>query len=128
MVLQARTLAALRLVVACHLAGLALQPVLAGQYMSGNDVLSAHAMIGETIAWIAIVQMLLAAICWFKNALPLWAVGTFVLIFAMDGFQIHMGYAKSLTIHIPLGASLLAISFAMALWIWRYRPFERAAG
>jgi hypothetical protein len=122
MILQERTLTALRLLAVCHLAGLATQPVFAGRYLGGDaDALGIHATIGETIAWLAIAQALVALICWFQKRLPLWAAGAFVLIFALDGLQIHMGYAKAVAVHIPLGASLLTISFAMTLWLWRYR-------
>jgi hypothetical protein len=127
MILQGRIFAGLKFLALAHVCGAALQPVLAGQYLSGHaDALAVHAVLGETIGWIAIGQALLALWCWWKGSLRLWAASVFVLIFALDGLQIHVGYAKSLSIHIPLGASLLAMSFAMTLWVWRQTIYRLA--
>lgn len=129
MILQGQVLLGLKLLALAHLCGAALQPVLAGQYLSGQThALALHAMIGEIVAWIALAQALAAVICWVNGSLRLWVAATFVSIFALDGLQIHVGYAKSLNLHIPLGASLLAISLAMTLWLWRQSVLRPASG
>jgi hypothetical protein len=129
MILQGHVFVGLKLLALAHLGGTALQPVLAGQYLSGHfDALSLHAMIGEAIAWIALIQALAAAICWFNGSLHLWALAAFFSIFALDGLQIHVGHTKSLSIHIPLGASLLTISFATTVWLWRQTTARSAVG
>jgi hypothetical protein len=127
MILQEQSFAGLKLLALAHVCGAALQPVLAGQFLSGHaEALAFHALLGETIGWIAVGQAFLALLCWWSGSLRTWAAMVFVLIFAMDGLQIHTGYAKSLSLHIPLGASLLAISFAMTLWVWRQTSLQRA--
>jgi hypothetical protein len=121
MILQERKLATLRLLSVCHLLAVAIQPVLAGQYLSGRpEALGIHAAIGETVAWLALTLALLALIYWRKGWLSRWTAGGFVLIFALDGLQLHMGYAKSLAVHIPLGTFILVLSFAMTAWLWRH--------
>src|SRR3990170_963875 len=109
----------LKVIASVHVSVLALQPVLAGQYFGGRlEAMAAHGTLGETAAWLAIAQALLALLCWQCKALSLWAAGVFLAIFALDGLQVHAGHAKSLTLHIPLGTALLAVSFALTLWLW----------
>jgi len=127
MILQGPIFAGLKLLALAHVCGAALQPVLAGQFLSGHaEALAFHALLGETIGWMAAGQALLALLCWWNGSLRTWAAAVFVLIFAMDGLQIHAGYAKSLNLHIPLGAGLLAVSFAMTLWVWWQTSLRRA--
>jgi hypothetical protein len=127
MILQGWSFVGLKLLAGAHAGGAALQPVLAGQYLSGHpEALAFHALLGETIGWMAIGQALLALLCWWNGSLRIWAAAVLVLIFAMDGLQIHAGYAKSLDLHIPLGAGILAVSFAMTFWVWRQTLLHRA--
>jgi hypothetical protein len=108
----------LKITACVHLAALALQPVLAGQIFGGHpDAATIHGMVGETAAWLALAQACLALLCWFYKLLNPWASAAFMAIFALDGLQVHAGHAKALTVHIPLGASLLAISLVLTLWL-----------
>lgn len=114
-------LAALKTVACIHLGALVLQPVLAGQYFGGDpDAMSIHGPVGETAAWLALTQVLLAFLCYLHKRLSGLAVAAFATIFALDGLQVHLGHAKSLAIHIPLGASVLALSLALTLWLLRH--------
>jgi hypothetical protein len=120
-------LAALRTVAIVHLAVLAMQPVLAGQIFSGRpDALAFHSTLGETVAWLGLVQALMALLCWLRNGVGVWFAAACLVIFGLDGLQVHLGHAKELSAHVPLGASLLAISLAMTLWLWR-QPNPRGA-
>jgi len=118
----------LKVIASVHVSLLALQPVLAGQYFGGRlEAMAAHGTLGETAAWLAILQALLALFCWRCKALSFWAAGAFLIIFALDGVQIHAGHAKTLTLHIPLGAALLAVSFALTLWLWCQGPARKVS-
>jgi hypothetical protein len=114
--------AALRMIAIVHLAALAMQPVLAGQIFSGRpDALAFHSTVGETVAWLGLLQALMALLCWLRNGVRLWFAAACLVVFGLDGLQVHLGHAKVLSAHVPLGASLLALSLAMTLWLWR-RP------
>lgn len=120
-------LAALRTVAIVHLAVLAIQPVLAGQIFSGRpDALAFHSTLGETVAWLGLLQALMALLCWLRNGASVWFAAAGLVIFGLDGLQVHLGHARVLSAHVPLGASLLSISLAMTLWLWR-RPTPRGA-
>lgn len=120
-------LIAFRTVAIVHLAVLATQPVLAGQIFSGRpDALAFHSTVGETVAWLGLVQALMALLCWLRNGVSAWFAAASLVIFGLDGLQVHLGHARVLSAHIPLGASLLAISLAMTLWLWR-QPNPRGA-
>jgi hypothetical protein len=116
----------LKIIAIAHLSALAMQPVLAGQYFGGGHpgAIALHGMVGETAAWLALGQALLALLCWFHKMLSPWGAAAFVTIFALDGVQVHVGHVKTLTVHIPLGAGLLAVSLAITLWLlwWRRAP------
>jgi hypothetical protein len=121
-VLPARSLlAGLKVLAIVHLATLAAQPVLAGQIFGGRpDALASHGALGETVAWLGLVQALMALLCWLRNGVPLWFAAVALAAFGLDGLQVHLGHARTLAAHIPLGASLLALSLAMTLWLWRW--------
>jgi hypothetical protein len=116
----------LKAVALVHLAALAAQPVLFGQYFSGNpDALALHGTMGEAVAWLGLAQAFLAAALWFKGALRGLVMLAFAGIFALDGLQLHFGYARVTAVHIPLGTALLAISLVATLWLWREANAER---
>lgn len=109
-----------------HLAALAAQPVLFGQHFSGNPAaLALHGTMGEAVVWLGLGQALLGAALWFKGALRRLATLAFIGIFALDGLQLHLGYARVAAVHIPLGTALLAISLVATLWLWRDANAER---
>ena len=116
-------LLALKVIASVHVSLLTLQPVLAGQYFGGRlEAMAAHGTLGETVAWLAILQAIVALLSWRCKALSLWGACAFLTIFVLDGLQVHAGHAKLLALHVPLGTALLAVSFALTLWLWRQSP------
>ena len=116
----------LKLVALALFAALAAQPVLAGQHFSAHpQALQLHGTVGETAAWLALGQAALAGLCWYRGALRLSAALTFLLTFALVGLQLHAGYIRTLSLHIPLGAGLLALSVVTTIWLWQW-PALRA--
>jgi hypothetical protein len=108
------------------LAGLALQPILIGQHFTGQAyALTLHGTVGDGIAWLALGQAAVAGLCWYRRIMRPWAALAFLLIFALVGIQLHAGYVRTLSLHIPLGAGLLALSMVMTLWLWRWPPLAR---
>jgi hypothetical protein len=105
-----------------HLA-MFLQPVLAGQYFAGNaDALGLHGSLGEIAAWLALGQAGFALCLVALRDMRLLTASGFVAIFAMTGLQVHLGHASSLSLHIPLGACLLALSLLTTVWLFRCLP------
>ena len=116
----------LKLVALALLATLAAQPILAGQHFAGHPLaLQLHGTVGETAAWLALGQAVLAGLCWCRGALRPSAALLFLLTFALVGLQLHVGYVRALSLHIPLGAALLALSVVTTIWLWRW-PALRA--
>jgi hypothetical protein len=115
----------LKIIAIVHLSALAMQPVLAGQYFGGGHLgaIALHGTVGETTAWLALGQALLALLCWFHKMLSPWGAAAFVTIFARWSAGPRRA-CETLTVHVPLGAGLLAVSLAMTLWLlwWRRAP------
>lgn len=117
---SALLLNALKVSACLHLAAVALQPVLAGRHFGGDAwAMSIHGPLGETAAWLALVQAAIAILAAVRQWLPPLAAAACVAIFALDGLQVHFGHARTLALHIPLGASILALSLVLTLWLFR---------
>ncbi|MPZ59482.1 MAG: hypothetical protein GEU91_23980 [Rhizobiales bacterium] len=111
----------LKLAALALVAALALQPILVGQHFGGQPyALQLHSAVGEGAAWLALGQGLLAGLCWYRGALRPSAALVFLLIFVLVGLQLHVGYVRTLSLHIPLGTGLLAGSLVTTLWLWRW--------
>jgi hypothetical protein len=116
----------LKLLALALLAALIVQPILAGQHFAGHPhALQFHGAVGDAAAWRALAQAIIAGLCWYRGAMRLSAALTFLLIFALVGLQLHAGYVRTLSLHIPLGAGLLALSVVTTIWLWRW-PTLRA--
>jgi hypothetical protein len=42
-----------------------------------------------------------------------------LLLLLAEGFQISMGYARQLALHVPLGLTVVAIACSFAVWTCR---------
>ncbi|MBV1853870.1 hypothetical protein [Catellatospora tritici] len=102
---------------------LLLQAVLAGQFLSGIYAsLAAHAANATLAGFTVLVAAFAAILLRWPGRGPWWpALATFGL-FLLTGFQIGMGYARLLAVHIPLGVSVIALAGFLTGWSWRYRP------
>jgi hypothetical protein len=120
-----KSLAVLRLVAATHAIAICLQPVLAGVYLNGSGgALRIHEPIGMAVATIAIVQ-LLAATIWWRSGGRFAAPLVSLLVLIGESVQIGMGYSRDLTLHIPLGITLVGAVVAFAVWTGRQRAGGR---
>jgi heme A synthase len=99
------------------------QAVFAGQMLGGSfGALNTH----HDNATYAAISVLIAAACgvllrWPGRG-PLWPALACVGLFALIGVQMMLGFARTLTLHIPLGVTIILLGAVLVVWAWRYRP------
>jgi hypothetical protein len=98
------------------------QAILAGQFMSGTfEALEFHAF-GATVSEVLVALAIFPA-GWarFRRRYPLWpAVGT-ALLFVAINVQEFAGEERILTLHVPLGVSIIVVVSGFTVWAWRQR-------
>jgi heme A synthase len=103
------------------------QAVFAGQMLGGSfGALHTH----HDNATYAAISVLIAAACgvllrWPGRG-PLWPALACVGLFALIGVQMMLGFARTLTLHIPLGVTIILLGAVLVVWAWRYHPAPRA--
>lgn len=106
---------------------LALQPVFAGQFLDGGyDALRVH----RENATYAGIMVLVAAAC----ALPIWRPGRgspwpmlgALGLFGLIAIQIAIGFARVVTVHVPLGIAIVGLALRLVWYAWR-SPVVRPA-
>ena len=96
------------------------QAVFAGQFLSGEfDALARHRQ-NATNAGLATIAMVVAAILlrWPGRG-PSWPIFACAGLFGLIALQIAMGYARVLTLHVPLGVSIITASLFVLVKLWR---------
>ncbi|TKG73041.1 hypothetical protein [Prauserella endophytica] len=115
-----RVFASLVAVVHCLL--VCVQPVLAGMSLEGvANAIDWHGTNGSIILTIAMVQVLAAALWWKPGGGPLWVPLACLVLLAGETVQLGIGYAFLLTMHIPLGVAIVALSVVLCVVLVR-RP------
>jgi len=118
-----KSLVVLRVVAVVHAVAVCLQPVLAGAYLNGSGAaMRMHEPLGLGLAFVCLAQLLMATIYWRSGGRGSAVLVTLLLLVA-EAFQISMGYARQLAVHIPLGITIVAIVCAFA--VWTFRPAAR---
>ncbi|MDI1466058.1 hypothetical protein QEZ54_34290 [Catellatospora sp. KI3] len=102
---------------------LLLQAVLAGQFLSGVYAsLAAHAANAPLAGFTVLLAAVAAVLLRWPGRGPWWPMPAAFGLFLLTGFQIGMGYARLLAVHIPLGVSVIMLAGFLTGWSWRYRP------
>ena len=100
------------------LVAVASQPVTMGLYLSGRyPMMSWHSLVGSMIAALALVAAGLALLYAVAGGRP-WTVPAAIGLFLACGFQIGMGYARTLGVHVPLGVAVVSGSLLLTVWSW----------
>jgi heme A synthase len=96
------------------------QAVFAGQFLSGTfGALNTH----RENAKIAGIAMLVAAVAAIPirrlGGGPLWPALACVGLFGLIALQIALGFARTLTVHVPLGVTIILLAVLLVIWAWR---------
>ena len=97
------------------------QPSLnAGEFMSGRFEFLEFHMFG---AWTAfgLVGFAVVGAGWarFRRRYPLWLVGVTALLFVAIQVQEFVGEERVLSVHVPLGVSIIVTVILLTVWAWR---------
>lgn len=97
------------------------QPVFAGQFLAGEfDSLHTH-RVNATIAGIAmLVTAAMAALIRWSARGPLWPALACLTLFGLTAGQIALGFARVLTVHVPLGVTIIVLAVMLTVWAWRH--------
>jgi hypothetical protein len=104
------------------------QAVFAGQFLSGTfGALHAHRE-NATLAGLAVLAAAVTAIpIRWPGGGPAWPMLGCLGLFGLTALQITLGFARVLTVHIPLGVSIIGLAGLLVIWAWRDgRPRESA--
>lgn len=118
-------LGVVRWAVTVHTVALFGQPVFAGRYLVGDyDMLAVHRLGADLLTSLATVQVLLAALLWWRGGArwPFWAS---LLLLLGETAQYFAGLAGALDLHVPLGVALVVLASMMLVGIWRTSGVER---
>lgn len=105
----------LRVAVGALAAEVALQPVFAGQALSGNGIgYAGHAMLGYlVIPLTALVVLVASVLAWRPGGAPAWIPAAGAGLFLAIGIQGIAGNQRLLALHIPLGVAIVVLT----LWL-----------
>ncbi|WP_426503178.1 hypothetical protein ACPPVO_36860 [Dactylosporangium sp. McL0621] len=101
------------------------QAVFAGQFLAGTfGALHTHRA-NATYSGIAVLIAAAAGVLirWPGRG-PLWPALACLGLFGLIALQIAVGFARMLTVHVPLGVGIIGLAAALAIWSWR--PAENA--
>jgi hypothetical protein len=98
------------------------QAVFAGQFLDGSyGSLDLHRE-NATFAGISVLISAVAAVLvrWPGRG-PWWPILASVGIFGLIAVQIVLGFARVISLHVPLGVATILLAAALAVWAWRRR-------
>jgi len=99
------------------------QAVFAGQFLSGTFASLQTHRDNATYAGVAVLITAACAVPLRRpGGGPIWPAFAFLGLFALIALQIALGFARTLTLHIPLGIMIIGLSGRLTLWSWSYRP------
>ena len=96
------------------------QAVFAGQFLDGTyDSLHTHRE-NATYAGIAVLISTVAAVLVRRPGRgPWWPVAACLGIFGLVAVQIMLGFARAISLHVPVGVATILLAAALAAWAWR---------
>lgn len=100
-------------------AGVLLQAILAGSFVTGDvGLLELHSANAGVVTTLAFLQLVAAILLWRPGrgvVWPIWAsVASFVLVETQAGF----GYARQIELHIPMGVLLFGVTVGLLVGVF----------
>jgi hypothetical protein len=115
----AATLWSLRVALTVHLLAVLAQPVLAGLFLTGDvDAIDAHAAVALAIGALTTIVVAIAVGYVVVGRGRWWPLAAIVGLFLLEGFQIGVGFARLLPLHVPGGVLVVVASVLLAAWVW----------
>ncbi|GEL19801.1 hypothetical protein [Pseudonocardia asaccharolytica] len=110
---------ALRALLTVQLFAVLALPVLAGLFLTGDvDAITGHGLIGGLLPLLGLLVIGGALAYVLGGRGRLWVLPAAVVLFLAEGLQVGMGYARTLQVHIPLGAAVVTTVVLLAIWVW----------
>jgi len=98
------------------------QAVFAGQFLAGTyDALHTHRENATYAGLSVLVSTIAAVLVRWPGRGPWWPILGCLGIFGLVALQIMLGFARNITLHVPLGVATIALAAALAVWAWRRR-------
>jgi len=96
------------------------QSLQAGEFMSGKFEFLEFHRLGATISEYLLL-LALAGAGWarFRGRYPLWPAGVTAVLFVAIQIQEWAGENRVLSVHVPLGVSLIVTVILLTVWAWR---------
>jgi hypothetical protein len=96
------------------------QAVFAGQFLAGEFGALARHGENATNAGVATIAMVVAAVLLrWPGGGPIWPLPVCAGLFGLIALQIVLGYARVLSVHVPLGVAIIAASLFVLVRAWR---------
>lgn len=94
------------------------QPVTMGQYLSGAyQALELHSIFGHLLSVAAFLLGLVTLLYAIAGGRA-WIAIVCGPLFFLEGFQVGMGYARQLGIHVPLGVGIVTLAVLLAIAVF----------
>ena len=104
------------------------QAVFAGQFLSGSfGALHTHRENATYAGLAALVTAAAGLLARWRGGGPWWPAVVYGGLFLLVAAQIALGFARLLTVHVPLGAAIIALAVGGTVRAWRTRPQRRLA-
>lgn len=105
------------------------QPIFAGEFLSGTySALQLHRE-NATYSGIAVlIAAGTAVLLRWPGRGPWWPMIACVGLFGLIAGQIVLGFARLVTIHVPLGVAIIVLAIGLTAWAWRPRPSPAGQG
>jgi hypothetical protein len=100
-----------------------LQPVLAGQFLSGKyGALQWHQNIAALIDMVLIVATVAAVLIKWPGHGPFWPIFVPPGLLVLTYTQNQTGFHRVLALHVPLGVLIILVMVPLTIWTWLPRP------
>ncbi|WP_052229950.1 hypothetical protein [Streptomyces sp. CT34] len=103
-------------------AGVLLQAILAGDFVTGNvELLQIHNATAQVLGVVCLIEIVVAFGVWRSRLTSAWPAVTTVLLLVLTGLQMALGHDRNLLYHIPLGTAIFGCAIVFAVWTFRVR-------